>query len=116
GRLVAPRAEHLRFPGAPHFTGRWWPAARRAVSDLEGLRAQRLGPAFREPDQGGRFGILPESASHEGYLAQPVHAYWDDFWALRGLGDAVELARALGHAADAEHIEALRQALSRDLY
>src|SRR5262249_3387252 len=27
-----------------------------------------------------------------------------------------ELARALGHAADAEHIEALRQGLSRSLY
>ncbi len=44
----------------------------------------------------GKDGLLPISASHEGYLAQPVHSYWDDFWALRGLLDAVKLARALG--------------------
>ena len=36
---------------------------------------------------------MPVSVSHEGYLAQPVHSYWDDFWALRGLRDAVDLAR-----------------------
>ena len=30
-------------------------------------------------------GLLPVSVSHEGYLAQPVHSYWDDFWALRGV-------------------------------
>ena len=43
-------------------------------------------------------GLLPVSVSHEGYLAQPVHSYWDDFWALRGLHDAVELARAARRA------------------
>ena len=34
--------------------------------------------------------------SHEGYLAQPVHSYWDDFWALRGLHDAAYLAASAG--------------------
>jgi hypothetical protein len=105
-----------RFTGDRDFTARLWPAARRAVSYLEALRAQRLGPEFREPEKRARFGILPESASHEGYLAQPVHAYWDDFWALRGLRDAAELARALGDAADAGRIEAVRHALHRALY
>jgi hypothetical protein len=38
---------------------------------------------------------LPVSVSHEGYLAQPVHSYWDDFWALRGLRDAVHLAHEI---------------------
>ena len=115
-QLIFTLAEYFRLTGDREVAAHQWPAARRAVSYLEGLRAQRLGPAFREPDQRACFGVLPESASHEGYLAQPVHAYWDDFWALRGLGDAVELARALGNSADAERIEALRQALSRSLY
>ena len=43
-------------------------------------------------------GLLPISVSHEGYLAQPVHSYWDDFWALRGLRDAADLARGAGRA------------------
>jgi hypothetical protein len=116
GQLVFTLAEYFRFTGDRDFTARLWPAARRAVSYLEALRAQRIGPEFRGPEKRARFGILPESASHEGYLAQPVHAYWDDFWALRGLGDAVMLARALGDAADAERIDALRQVLHRCLY
>jgi hypothetical protein len=39
---------------------------------------------------------MPISVSHEGYLSQPVHSYWDDFWALRGVRDAIALARATG--------------------
>jgi len=116
GQLLFTLAEYFRFTGDRDFTVRLWPAARRAVSYLEALRAQRLKPEFREPDKRARFGILPESASHEGYLAQPVHAYWDDFWALRGLRDAAELARSLGDARDAEGIQAAHDGLHRCLY
>jgi hypothetical protein len=31
---------------------------------------------------------VTESISHEGYSAKPVHSYWDDFFALKGLQDA----------------------------
>jgi len=51
---------------------------------LERCASQRTGPEFASGDRKACYGILPESVSHEGYLAQPVHAYWDDFWALRG--------------------------------
>lgn len=47
--------------------------------------------------KGAMRGLLPESASHEGYLAHPVHSYWDDFWAVRGLESAAELASICGH-------------------
>ena len=62
------------------------------------------------------FGILPESASHEGYLAHPVHAYWDDFWALRGIGDGATLAGILGDDAEAARLRALRDELGTHLY
>jgi len=94
GQLLFTLAEYFRFTGDRDFTARLWPAARRAVSYLETLRAQRLKPEFREPEKRARFDILPKSVNHEDYLAQPVHAYWDDFWALRGLRDAAELVRA----------------------
>jgi hypothetical protein len=45
--------------------------------------------------------------SHEGYLAQPVHSYWDDFWALKGLRDAAYAARALDHEDAARRWDAL---------
>ena len=43
-------------------------------------------------------GLLPVSVSHEGYLAQPVHSYWDDAWAVRGLRDMAALELQLQRA------------------
>jgi len=71
-------------------------AVERAVAHLEALRATRLGPAFDAGEKRAFRGLLPESASHEGYLAHHVHAYWDDFWAVRALGDAAYLADVRG--------------------
>jgi hypothetical protein len=62
-----------------------------------------------------RRGLLPESASHEGYLAHPVHAYWDDFWALQGYRDAAAMAGILGHHAEARRIAASHDALGAAL-
>src|SRR5262249_41186186 len=98
------------------FTAALWPAAQRALGYLESLLATRRTPEFRAPERRACFGILPESVSHEGYLAQPVHAYWDDFWALRGLGDGAELARSLGEPREAARLAALREELGLCLY
>jgi F5/8 type C domain len=68
----------------------------RAADFLCQLRRQRMTDFYRQPAQLACFGLLPESASHEGYLAHPVHSYWDDFWGIRGLGAAAEMAALLG--------------------
>jgi hypothetical protein len=86
GQLLALIADYHRFTGDRQFLEEAWPFIDKAVQCIEGLL---------ESD-----GLLPISVSHEGYLAQPVHSYWDDFWALRGLTDAADLARILGARAD----------------
>lgn len=116
GQLVFTLAELFRFTGDRAFAASLWPAAQRAIAQLEALRATRTTPAFETPALRARYGLLPESASHEGYLAQPVHSYWDDFWALRGIADAAELAHALGDAAAATRFAALHGAFGADLY
>ncbi len=63
---------------------------------METLRSQRLTPEYQTPEKRACYGLLPESMSHEGYMAHPVHAYWDDFWALRGFKDAAAMAEILG--------------------
>ena len=83
GQWLALIADYFRFTGDLALLRRLWPR----IVKTAGLIGQLL-----EPD-----GLLPVSASHEGYLAQPVHSYWDDFWALRGLRDAIELAGILDH-------------------
>jgi hypothetical protein len=59
---------------------------------------------------------MPASISHEGYSAKPMHSYWDDFWALRGYKDAVEIAQWLGHDEDAKRFAASRDQFRDDLY
>ena len=116
GQLVFTLAEYFRFTGDRAFAAALWPAAQRAIGYLESLLATRRTPEFRTPERRACFGILPESASHEGYLAQPVHAYWDDFWALRGIGDGAELAQALGDVREAARLRTLRDELGTCLY
>jgi hypothetical protein len=45
-----------------------------------------------------------------------VHSYWDNFWALRGLLDAVDLAKAAGHDASVQRWDALSTRLAASLY
>jgi hypothetical protein len=116
GQLAFSVAEVLRLGDDRAFAAELWPAVRRATHYLEALRAPRLGAEFRGPGRRACFGLLPESASHEGYLAQPVHAYWDDFWALRGLGDAAEIADQLAEQGEAVRLRALRDSLGECLY
>jgi hypothetical protein len=82
-----------------------------AVGHLEALRKRRLGPEYERGELRERRGLLPESVSHEGYMAHPVHAYWDDFWALRGLTDGAELADAVGEKGAAARIRSTRDDL-----
>jgi hypothetical protein len=107
GELIFTVMECFRFTRDRAFLSEMWPAVRRAVNYLETLRATRLGPEFEAPELRARQGLLPESASHEGYLAHPVHSYWDDFWALRGYRDAAAMATILGEEADARRIAAV---------
>ncbi len=102
GELLALIADYHRFTSDDAQLEESWTYIDKAVGCIEGL----LGPD----------GLLPISVSHEGYLAQPVHSYWDDFWALRGLGDAVELAKAAGRGDSAQRWAALRERFAASLF
>jgi hypothetical protein len=95
-------ADYHRFTADDAFLGECWTYIERAAGCIESL----LGPD----------GLLPVSVSHEGYLAQPVHSYWDDFWTLRGLRDAVDLARATGRETSAQQWDALSTRLAGSLF
>jgi hypothetical protein len=43
---------------------------------------------LRRANHGELEGLVTESISHEGYSAKPVHSYWDDVFALKGLEEA----------------------------
>jgi hypothetical protein len=112
GQLIWASVEVWRLTGDRAFLAELWPRLLRAADAIAALRTQRTGPERRgEPS----YGLLPESISHEGYSSQPVHSYWDDFFALRGLADAADAAAALGELAQAERIGGLSDAFRADL-
>lgn len=98
GELVHLIAEVYGYTGDRAFAEELFPHVERAVDAIEALRQQRRTAEYAKGPKQLFFGLLPESISHEGYSAKPVHSYWDDTFAYRGLDDAVGLAQALGRA------------------
>ncbi|QSA97837.1 discoidin domain-containing protein [Methylococcus sp. EFPC2] len=116
GQFVYGIAEYWRFSGDRDFLAEMWPAVGKTLDYMEALRRRRLTDDYRQAERLACYGLLPESMSHEGYMAHPVHAYWDDFWALRGLKDAVTMAEALGYGEEAARLAARREEFCRHLY
>jgi hypothetical protein len=115
GELIHLIAEVFRYTGDRAFAGRLFRHVERAVDHIEALRQSRRTAAYREGEKRAFFGLLPESISHEGYSAKPVHSYWDDLFAYRGLDAAAYLAAALGRTDLAAAWSARRDEFRRDL-
>ncbi|MDD5092340.1 MAG: hypothetical protein PHQ23_15685 [Candidatus Wallbacteria bacterium] len=68
-----------------------------------------------DPKQAPNYGILPGSNSHEGYFPG-MHSYWDDFFVLRGIKDAIYLAGVLGDREAETWLTEERDDFTRCLY
>jgi len=116
GELLFLAGEYYRFTHDRAAIEDVWPFLSKAAGYIDTLRHQRRTSRYSQGTERIFFGLLPESISHEGYSAHPVHSYWDDFWAIRGLSDAVELARALGREQEAARFALSRAELRDDLH
>lgn len=104
--------------GDSDFLARHYPRVLKAVEYIKFLRDQRNTPEYQEATglKAAKRGILPESISHEGYSAKPMHSYWDNFFAARGLNDAAHLADLMGDSNNAAGIRLVAGAFRRSLY
>ncbi|MFO7685146.1 MAG: discoidin domain-containing protein [Desulfobacterales bacterium] len=116
GQFIFGVMEYYRFSGDTSYLAEMWPAVLRSLAFMENLRNKRLTPEFQTPEKQAYYGLLPESMSHEGYMAHPVHAFWDDFWALRGITDAKSMAEILGDADQARRLAGLAESFRNTLY
>jgi hypothetical protein len=115
GEFVYAVVEYYRFTGDKTFLAKMQPAVARALAFMEGLRGKRLTAEYQSPEKRAFYGLLPESMSHEGYMAHPVHSYWDDFWAVRGLRDAALMAKVMGDENEAARLAGLRASFSENV-
>jgi hypothetical protein len=116
GELIHLVAEVWRYGGDRALLERLWPHVDAAARYMDELRASERTLANRAGERRAFYGLMPASISHEGYSAKPMHSYWDDFWALTGYKDAVDLATALGRDDDARRLAHSRDEFRGDLY
>jgi len=90
----------------------------KAVEYIESLIALRSTDAYKYGNDRVRaqYGLVPESISHEGYSAKPMHSYWDDYFIMKGLKDAVEIQRILGEEDSSDRIKKIRDTFRENLY
>ncbi|RZA19237.1 MAG: discoidin domain-containing protein [Lysobacteraceae bacterium] len=115
GELIFAVAEQYRYARDRVLLVAMWPHVAGAVKYMDELRLSERTAQNRAKNP-AFYGLMPASISHEGYSAKPMHSYWDDFWALRGYKDAVEIAQWLGRAADAKRFAASRDEFKADLH
>ncbi|HSD71220.1 MAG TPA: discoidin domain-containing protein [Thermoanaerobaculia bacterium] len=115
GEFLYAIAEYGRYTKDRDLLSRLWPRVEKTVGYIEKLRMQRRTGEYGRPEKVVFFGLLPESISHEGYSARPVHSYWDDFFALRGLRDAAEIAALLGKTEQQNRYRALADEFESDV-
>ncbi len=115
GELIYAIAEQYRYTRDRALLEAMWPHVAGALEYMDELRLSE-----RTPENKARnpafYGLMPASISHEGYSAKPMHSYWDDFWALRGYKDAVQIAGWMGRDDEARRFAASRDEFSADLY
>lgn len=112
GELLYALCNYHRFTGDTALLEAHLPNVVSAVDYLEGLRNQRTTERYAEgtPIERACFGLVPESISHEGYSAKPMHSYWDNFFTIKGFADAAAIARVLHRSDLAQRFDALHQA------
>lgn len=107
GEFIHCLATVYRFTGDKAFVEKHWKGVMGAVGYMDSIIAERSTDAYRTDEIGSEergfrmpkrafFGLVPESISHEGYSAKPMHSHWDGFWTVRGFKDAAFLAGVLG--------------------
>lgn len=109
GQFIYAMAQYALQTGDLSLLEKHYDRIVNAAAYIQVLRAQRLTPEYAQAPEGSlaraKSGVLPESISHEGYSAKPMHSFWDSLFALRGLKDAAIIARLLGKTQDAERFE-----------
>ncbi|HDP75385.1 MAG TPA: discoidin domain-containing protein [Bacteroidales bacterium] len=118
GQFIYLIHEYFRFSHDTVFLRKMNPYILKTIGYIESLIAERSTDKFRYGTDSLRafYGLVPESISHEGYSAKPMHSYWDNFFILKGLKDACDIQIALGNQEEYMRIKQITDKFRDDLY
>ena len=89
--------------------------AMRSTAEFQRENATRQEPGKPPVPISAFFGMVPESISHEGYSAKPMHSYWDNYFTLSGFDSAIAIAGVLGEPTQATLWKRARDTFAKDL-
>jgi hypothetical protein len=115
GEFIYLVAEYYRHTGDKAELEKMWPHVLAAATYMDSLRHERMTEQYTVGANKVFYGLLPQSISHEGYSAKPVHSYWDDFFALRGFKDAAFIAQTLDKP-EAAKLAGIRNSFRSNLF
>ncbi len=118
GEFIYAVLQYFRFTNDTLWLRQKFPQVVKTVEYIEFLRNQRKTEIYLTgaAEQRACYGLLPESISHEGYSAKPMHSYWDDFFGVKGLKDATTIAAILGEREYEKQFAAARDDFQKNLY
>ncbi|MEY1639288.1 discoidin domain-containing protein [Tenuifilum osseticum] len=118
GQFIYLIHEYFSFTHDTAFLRKMNPYILRTIGYIESLIAERSTDYFRYGNDSVRafYGLVPESISHEGYSAKPMHSYWDNFFILKGLKDACDIQIALGNHEEYSRIKQVTDTFRKNLY
>lgn len=118
GQLIYLIKQYYNFTHDTTFLRSKYQNVRMAVKYMESIIAEKTNAHFRDGNDSVRayYGILTESISHEGYSEKPMHSYWDNFFAIRGFKDAVDIATILNEKEDVKWFTRVRDTFEKNLY
>ncbi len=118
GEFIYAVLQYFRFTHDTTWLRGKFPDVIKVVRYIQFLRSQRMTDKYRTgtPEERACYGLVPESISHEGYSNHPEHSYWDDFFTLRGLKDAVTIAFVVGDEKLEKEFASERDDFRRCLY
>lgn len=111
--------QYYRYTGDKEFIKNLFPKVEQAVGFIRHMISERSTPHYRDNKNDSirsLYGLVPESISHEGYSDKAMHSYWDNFFTLLGLKDAVTMAKLLGKDELAKSYMATRDSFETNLY
>jgi hypothetical protein len=118
GEFIYLIREYFNFTHDTTFLRSQNPNILKVVGYIESLIAERSTNYYKYGNDSLRahYGLVPESISHEGYSAKPMHSYWDNFFTMKGLKDAAEIQKILGEEGNYEKIARTRDTFRENLY
>lgn len=116
GQFIFAVYQYFLFTKDTSFLKEIYPKVEKTVDYIEHLISLRSTDEYAtKPELKKFYGLVPESISHEGYSDKPMHSYWDNFYILKGLKDAVQIAKVL-KSSQQERYYKLAQTFKTNLY